>query len=408
MAIVTAVAGATMALILGTVVAQSVAGWPGAATLAPQAANASSATGSTAPQAALPVGAGPAHMAAPTGFFNGWFVSDQSGWVAVPEPASGQAALIKTEDGGSTWRSQLTLQFPRLFQRDMSFLDSRHGFVTSLEPAGKVFKAHLYATSDGVTWVSRSLPASVSATLGTDFISESDGWIIAPRTASRGVDVYRSHDGGRSWSALTGSGLNPIDHIEGVRFSDQQHGWLAGWRPAVPHVTSADGPLGTPLLYSTGDGGASWQAHILPSVAGLTFPAAVSFMDTPRFSAGGDGVAVATIGGNKNASMVSYESRDGGQTWAATGLVANASAWATGDAMRVVTARQSSLVASTDRGRTAGALTSMAEARRVLSMQFVSSQVGFAFSYSDTTRDVVLSRTSDGGKSWTLLPALRY
>src|SRR6266567_9554079 len=65
----------------------------------------------------------------PTGFFEGWFVSRSTGWMVIHQGS--QATLSRTDDSGVHWQAQLPLEYPKLFQRNMSFVDANTGFVVT-------------------------------------------------------------------------------------------------------------------------------------------------------------------------------------------------------------------------------------------------------------------------------------
>src|SRR5438067_5018850 len=241
------------------------------------------ATSSASPVHARPASPQAASVSAadragtPTGFFTGWFVSDQVGWVAVQD--AGHGALVKTEDGGGHWTTQMTFSFPRLFQRDMRFIDAQHGFVLILGVVGQYAQPQLFATSDGRTWEPRSIPAGTNPSIsGMDFVDSNTGWLLLRFGASSDEVLYRTEDGGHSWKSLTTSsagnpdGLDSNTHMEGMRFVDASHGWISAWRSALPAGPAPGGPVATPFFYYTADGGLTWVVQPLAAPTGFVFP----------------------------------------------------------------------------------------------------------------------------------------
>jgi hypothetical protein len=83
-----------------------------------------------------------------------------------------------------------------------------------------------------------------------------DGWTLS------GTDLLVTHDGGRSW-AVTASPAPSSERMVGAAFADAMHGWVVSDR--VPAAGSS-GVLGVEI-HRTDDGGATWQAAELASIA---------------------------------------------------------------------------------------------------------------------------------------------
>ena len=101
--------------------------------------------------------------------YNVYFVDDSVGWVA-----GGNGALIKTTDGGTTWANQTTGLTNGTIQ-SMRFFDRLNGYIG---PTVTTFGSLLRTTNGGVTWTAENI--------GTTFV------------------------------------------INCMRFTDADHGWLAG------------------------------------------------------------------------------------------------------------------------------------------------------------------------------------
>src|SRR5579859_5917375 len=121
---------------------------PAYARTTPIVAQGSASTGSEPPQPRV-------H---PTGFFSGWFVSSRTGWMVI------DGRLNRTDDGGLHWTAQLRLQYAKVFQRDMSFLDTKTGFVVeSIIVQGRVLPRLLVTDDGGTSWTARPLPLAAGA-----------------------------------------------------------------------------------------------------------------------------------------------------------------------------------------------------------------------------------------------------
>lgn len=179
-------------------------------------------------------------------------------------------AILATADGGRTWRSLARIDGEWIHA--LSFADRRHGWASAA--------AHLYRTQDGgVTWTQVSgLTWAPSAyrtfVLADDHTGYSGDW---------NGPLLVSHDGGATFTAL---GSDPPESPQ-FRFADARTGWLAREHK----------------LLATDDGGATW--HRLSLQADV-----VSFDLRP----GGDGWVI-VVGDAPKLEPSLLATRDGGRTW---------------------------------------------------------------------------------------------
>jgi photosystem II stability/assembly factor-like uncharacterized protein len=112
----------------------------------------------------------------------------------------GQVIYV-THDGGATWQSGALLPAP---QGLVSFSDADHGWEASDT------NLDLWATSDGgQTWTkisSRNLSAYAGggepAYNALDFVSPQTGWAAQDGSISEGTVLFKTEDGGRTWSQM--------------------------------------------------------------------------------------------------------------------------------------------------------------------------------------------------------------
>ncbi len=107
-----------------------------------------------------------------------------------------------------------------------------------------------------------SVPAGFKPTSAT-FVDTDDGWVLgtAPCPAQPCTSIVRTRDGGATWqgipapkAALTLDEQAIAAQVHGIRFADQQDGWVYGRE-----------------LWSTRDGGATWQQiHITAPGIGIS------------------------------------------------------------------------------------------------------------------------------------------
>ena len=192
------------------------------------------------------------------------FLNNHQGWLVLTSPGENQEsrfALARTRDGGNTWQI-ITMA---LYQS---------GDVDAL--AGKVF---------------------------VQFMDGDTGWLVVKRATGSNFDIgslFKTTDGGDTWQRL----ILPIG--DPVYFISKDIGWVAGG------VSGAE-------LYSTIDGGFSWQVQTLGNPA-LTdhrqgiYPLSVTYQ-LPSFSNGDTGVMPVIVTKENLTFIEFYISHDLGLTW---------------------------------------------------------------------------------------------
>jgi hypothetical protein len=224
------------------------------------------------------------------------FVSPTTGWTVItrstPRPMSW---LLRTEDAGGTWTSQLA--WPgNLYGRLRAFDVHRAGLVLGLWPevsneingqplaVGESFHAFIASTEDGgATWTLGSGPDPQGT--GVYFLTTRQIWLQIhvsnlypssdPAQTEDGVtwwiedtegprnDLARTEDGGATWSRIDGV---PWGQIEGT-------GDLPTVQVAFSSVTDglliAADRLRADILYRTTDGGTTWTRQRLLPPPGL-------------------------------------------------------------------------------------------------------------------------------------------
>lgn len=208
--------------------------------------------------------------------------------------------IYKTTDAGYTWKLQFKNDDEKAFLDAMSFWDARHGIVFG-DSVDKQF--YILTTADGgLTW-SRVPPAKLPPALenegafaasGTNIavFGKSHAWIGTGAAAKS--RVLRTADGGRTWQvADTPLASGPSSGIFSIAFRDAKHGIVAGgdYRKESEAVDN---------LAVTDDGGATWTL-----VKGLSgFRSVVRYVPGTRTL-----IALGPSGGDY--------STDDGRTWTA-------------------------------------------------------------------------------------------
>lgn len=221
--------------------------------------------------------------------------------------ASGHGGVVlRTVDGGTTWQRRLTPVGDSLEFRDVHALNADTAWILS---AGTGAKSRIYRTTDGgASWSLQFLNPDTAAFYDClSFGSRTEG--VAFGDASQGrSNLLRTDDGGRSWHLLAPSAVPAPLPGEGAFAAS---GLCVGHGDAST-VYVATGAPGA-RLFRSGDGGRTWTVATTPltrgTAAGLT---GLSFMDGRR------GLVVAAdidrLRTDTSRAVVGLTS-DGGRTW---------------------------------------------------------------------------------------------
>lgn len=259
------------------------------------------------------------------------FVSATTGW-AVGESGT----IIRTTDGGVTWTGQASGTIYDL--TGLSFPDAQHGWVIGRAHVENedgntlgVTRLLLCTADGGSAWQRQPLPPSPLPyhPTGVCFVDPQHGWVLG-QTDGYGSVLLRTVDGGHTWDFQYPDTWQPLSAIT---FIDATHGWAVGWRDV--YRTSDGGQswslawedpdgFGTtdyktiavsggnvlvggtdnsmnPLMVRSGDGGATWQQIASPP----------EFVAPPSFTSSSEGWGIA-VDWSHNGLV---HTTDGGVTW---------------------------------------------------------------------------------------------
>lgn len=333
--------------------------------------------------------------------------------------------LYVTQDSGITWTNispSASVQFPNNpeYGTDLFFVDTEHGWIVR-DSLGSGEAIILRTGDGGLTWKMASLPEADDVA-SIYFLDENRGWIL---TVGGGPDsseakaLYATNNGGATWTKMMSTPILPtdtssIDHTlpklgnpVGMVFTDKSNGY----------ITMIE--AGLPALYVTTNGGSRWTKN-------NDFFEKDKFKACSRFSVGapsffnGHGYAGWISIGCEREEAVKYNgyfSSDSGQTWLLSpfGLP-----WRDGNdahlsmtflnTMEGWAIQNSSIYHTLDQGKSWTLLPENKKLKEVLAdypvvvkIQFFSAKVGWLLVEQTDRKRSLLLQTQDGGASWHVL-----
>ena len=285
-----------------------------------------------------------------------YFADANSGWIAGGAYNIAGGLIGRTNDGGKTWKfsSGIMSSHPRangMKIEALHFFDKENGIAAA--DGGRI-----YLTADGgENWGEvRRFTRPTDYLFDLHFLDKSTGW------AAGLAGLFRTVDGGESWSPLTNKG----ERLEGraITFVDESKGWLVGQHG---------------VAMRTEDGGRSWSKVELP-VPPQERPDLwdVFFVDDEQgWIAGAEGTLLHT--------------RDGGRTWAPRSLGIEG----VRSAPKLERIQRGNRVETIDAGDRTPGLT-------LASIQFVDAQNGWIVGFFANIGRSLILRTVDGGATWTI------
>jgi photosystem II stability/assembly factor-like uncharacterized protein len=233
------------------------------------------------------------------------FLSPSLGWALVAERTSAtpRFTVFRTTDRAGHWTRQFyrQLNVVSLAPLMVRFFDPRHGLIALGDPM------ETFRTSDGgANWALVKTPVYFSSSLV--FADALHAWFLGwGKSSDQTVpSLFSTDDGGDTWIAhgpapqwsLTAKGAHP-----NFAFRNPSEGWSGGL-------------AAEPTVYSSADGGASWQPRILPSPCGVGKPFATGpqplFTTEVSLLPGSGVVAFSNAGCGGGAAYTSF---DGGTSW---------------------------------------------------------------------------------------------
>jgi len=213
--------------------------------------------------------------------------------------------LLRSEDGGATWRRLPNPTTDRLDFRDIDAVSDTTAYALSI---GKGTLSRIYKTTDaGATWALRFANADPEAFFDAMAFWDADHGIAVSDSVKGMFVIVITSDGGRTWTRVPADRLPPALPNEGAFAASGTNVAVFG----ADLVWFGTGAADRARVLRSSDRGATWQIAETPLHAG---PSAgiysVAFRDAQHgVIVGGDYSKESEAG--ENAAVTS----DGGKTW---------------------------------------------------------------------------------------------
>lgn len=214
------------------------------------------------------------------------------------------ATPLRASPSSSQWTKLFTVPFKGK-QDDIFFSDPDHGWYGNGE--GKLYRT----VNGGATWEKVwDKPGTFIRALG--FSDNQTGYLgnVGTNYYPNVTDtqpLYRTTDGGASWTPVTAEGIEKVAGICGIDILPQSRIFQGEVRN-VPIITAAGRVGGPAALLRSIDGGESWTVQDLSAHAGM-------ILDVKFLGAKTGFVCAATNANLEEAEALILRTGDGGKTW---------------------------------------------------------------------------------------------
>lgn len=178
----------------------------------------------------------------------GMFVVNDSTVVAVGR-VRGPAFFVKTTDGGQSWTS-IDMSEHAAGLIDVYFTHPDSGFVAGLTDENHTQSSGviLRTTDGGVTWEQKHKSARFGEWIWKmSWPSRNVGYASLQRNSDSPIYILKTTDGGETWVDKRFS--DGYYFVQGIGFVNEKQGWIGG--------------NSTEPVYTTSDGGETWQSDVI-------------------------------------------------------------------------------------------------------------------------------------------------
>jgi photosystem II stability/assembly factor-like uncharacterized protein len=172
--------------------------------------------------------------------------------------------IMRSSDGGTTWRDESLPRSTYMYYNltSISFFGPGRAFATAQGPSNRsyVFRYTYTAPPDTFTQWTKRTSGSTANLYAVDFVDTANGWAVGT-----GGTILRTTNGGSTWTR--GASVPGLGDklLSGVDFVDRQTGWVIG------NKYPASSPLAETAIYRTDDGGRTWSRQTHPNDGTFVF-----------------------------------------------------------------------------------------------------------------------------------------
>lgn len=322
------------------------------------------------------------------------FLNERDGWGIT------ETQIVRTNDGGVTWYNVTPPEVTETgYSVDWFVLDNDHVWIQQPDNANYPFAGFQYRTTDGgLNWNKIDVPFSGAH---ISFLDPNNGWALADLgigAGSNAVAVYQTADGGATWSQKFINDPNHANASDSLPLGGLKNG-LVPLNMQTAWIFGVIYAPGTPYLFRTDDGGATWSSVNLPLPTGSE-NADVGIEQ--MFVASIDHVYLKLRAFSDASNLVIYVSSDAGNTWSLTPTLipGGGDADFLPDGEMIVYNREQFYI-TRDAANTWSILPPNVKfGDSFSSMDFISTNTGYVISSNSDTNHRSLYRTDDGGATW--------
>jgi photosystem II stability/assembly factor-like uncharacterized protein len=323
-------------------------------------------------------------------------LDEAQGWAVT------ETGIARTANGGETWYDVTPPGISEAGYLVLTdFLDANVAWLLLPDVTDFLGKGTLFWTQDGgASWEARETPFGGGSLA---FVDARQGWMMADLGAgagSQGVAIFQSADAGTTWRRTYTNDPNQEGSGESLPLGGQKH-FIQPLDMRSAYVGGVIYAPGTPYLFRTDDGGASWNQVPLPLPEGAA-ESELTIAQVHFFSENVGLMAVRVTG--ESISMAVYETRDGGGIWSRwPHALQGAKTIKFVSAVEAIEYSTNQFHVTRDAGNTWPSVSPDVQFDESFgAMDWVSTDTGWVVTI-DPSGMRALYRTTDGGATWTAL-----